>query len=251
MNEEKRRLLELFYRAAKLIQRYKYQSLRNCTAPIADTSRGQGRVLALLNIQPEMSQKDLAYLLGIRNQSISELVAKLEKAGYVTKEPSANDKRVMNVKLTEKGKKAANQTNTQMNDYEDILDCLSPEEQANMAEYLSRLIAEMEKGLGEEDPFPSDFQGDIHENFRIMFEKLHQRVNDHDPRDFGVDRVEHEMPDWKVMHERMARGFGRDLRDFGGSPFPGNCERDPFSTSPRNPETKGDASSEDDSPKAD
>ena len=41
--------------------------------PFADTSRGQGRVLALLKIQPEISTRDLAYLLNIRQQSLNEL----------------------------------------------------------------------------------------------------------------------------------------------------------------------------------
>ena len=34
----------------------------------ADSTRGQGRILAMLKIQPEIATKDLAYLLGIRQQ---------------------------------------------------------------------------------------------------------------------------------------------------------------------------------------
>lgn len=50
--------------------------------PFADTSRGQGRVLAILKMKPEISTKDLAYLLGIRQQSLNELLNKLEKKEY-------------------------------------------------------------------------------------------------------------------------------------------------------------------------
>lgn len=47
--------------------------------PFADTTRGQGRILAMLKIQPEIATKELAYLLGIRQQSLNELLNKLEK----------------------------------------------------------------------------------------------------------------------------------------------------------------------------
>ena len=63
--------------------------------PFADATRGQGRVLAMLKIQPEIATKDLSYLLGIRQQSLNELLNKLEKSGYVERRPSEADKRVM------------------------------------------------------------------------------------------------------------------------------------------------------------
>ena len=47
----------------------------------------------------------MAYLLGIKQQSLNELLKKLEKSGYVKRKPSKEDKRVMIVCLTEEGKK--------------------------------------------------------------------------------------------------------------------------------------------------
>lgn len=41
------------------------------SGPFADSTRGQGRVLAMLKIQPEITTKDLSYLLDIRQQSLS------------------------------------------------------------------------------------------------------------------------------------------------------------------------------------
>jgi DNA-binding MarR family transcriptional regulator len=43
--------------------------------------RGQGRVLAALKIKPEISQKELTYLLNMSRQSLAELLSKLEKNG--------------------------------------------------------------------------------------------------------------------------------------------------------------------------
>lgn len=106
------------------------------SGPFADTSRGQGRILAMLKIQPEIATKELAYLLGIRQQSLNELLNKLERNGYVERKPSEIDKRVMIVHLTEKGK-AVQQPET---DYQSIFDCLLPEELQQFSQYLDRII---------------------------------------------------------------------------------------------------------------
>ena len=107
------------------------------SGPFADPARGQGRILAMLKIQPEIKTRELAYLLGIRQQSLNELLNKLEKSGHVERKPSEKDKRVMVVHLTEKGKKIQ-QPET---DYQEILDCLSLEELQQFGEYLDRIIA--------------------------------------------------------------------------------------------------------------
>ncbi len=112
--------------------------------PFGDPTRGQGRVLAMLKMQPEISTKDLSYLLGIRQQSLNELLNKLEKAGYVVRVPSESDRRVMMVKLTEKGE-AQERADT---DFSGIFDCLDQEEQAAFGDYLDRVIAALEARLG-------------------------------------------------------------------------------------------------------
>ena len=112
--------------------------------PFADTSRGQGRVLALLKMQPEISTKDLAYLLNIRQQSLNELLNRLEKGGYVERKPSAADRRVLMVQLTEKGKTVQQSRNH----YADIFDCLEEAEQKAFGIYLDRIIAALEQKLG-------------------------------------------------------------------------------------------------------
>ncbi len=112
--------------------------------PLADPTRGQGRVLALLKMQPEISTKDMSYLLGIRQQSLNELLNKLEKGGYVTRTPSEADRRVMMVRLTEKGRAEQQEDD----DYSALFSCLSEDEQAAFADYLDRVIAALESKLG-------------------------------------------------------------------------------------------------------
>lgn len=113
--------------------------------------RGQGRVLAILKLKPEMSQKELTYLLNMSKQSVAELVAKLEKSGYITREPSRDDKRVMTIRLTEEGAKAIDDTDDCEPDISKILDCLNDEEQSAFSDYLGRIIGQCEELRPDED----------------------------------------------------------------------------------------------------
>jgi DNA-binding MarR family transcriptional regulator len=115
--------------------------------------RGQGRVLSILRLKPEISQKELTYLLGMSKQSLAELLAKLEKSGYITREPSEEDKRVVTVKLTEEGKGAAEPADAdgEAAGADKTLDCLSDEELALFSGYLSRIIKRYEEQFPGED----------------------------------------------------------------------------------------------------
>ena len=139
-------LIEKMHRVEGLMRRYQGFGMR-AFGPFASPHRGQGRVLALLKLQPEITQKELSYLLDMRQQSISELLAKLEQKGYITRTPSPEDKRTTVIRLTEEGKVAAEQTDQNEGGMEKILSCLSEEEQANLAGYMDRLGDALEKEL--------------------------------------------------------------------------------------------------------
>jgi DNA-binding MarR family transcriptional regulator len=109
--------------------------------------RGQGRVLAILKMKPEISQKALSYLLDMSKQSLAELLAKLEKNGCITREPSREDKRVMTVKLTGEGLKAAGEVDDGAPGAAKILDCFSDEELGQFSGYLSRIIKSCQEQL--------------------------------------------------------------------------------------------------------
>lgn len=153
----------------------------------ADSTRGQGRILAMLKIQPEIATKDLAYLLGIRQQSLNELLNKLEKNSYVERRPSEKDRRVMVVHLTEKGK-AAKEPET---NYQEFLGCLSPEELQQFGEYLDRIIAAFRMGTGRSED--EDAMAD-------WMDKARERMGD--------DHFEQLMS----MRERAFGPFGRGAK---------------------------------------
>ena len=145
MNENYNELYEKFHKLKWLLKRYRMKKFSE-GGPFADATRGQGRVLAMLKIQPEMSTRDLSYLLGIRITSLNELLAKLEKGGYIGRKPSEADKRVSIVYLTEAGKA----TKQAAPDYGEVFDCLNEEEQASFGAYLDRIIDVLEPQVGGE-----------------------------------------------------------------------------------------------------
>ena len=108
--------------------------------PLADTSRGQGRILAMLKIKDGISTKDLAFLLGMRVSSLNEMLSKMEKNGVITREASEEDKRVMLVKLTDLGRE---HEQAKPEDMSSIFDCLTEAEQALFGEYLDRILGKV------------------------------------------------------------------------------------------------------------
>ena len=150
MSKKSPNLLEEFSHVQKLLSKYQLWYYRKF-GPTGDPHRGQGRVLAILKLQPEISQKELGYLLDMRNQSLGELLSKLEKSGAITREPSEEDRRSMNIKLTEAGTKLIKPFGSNQDNASKIFDCLSLEDQAKLHEILDCLSSELEKLLCDDE----------------------------------------------------------------------------------------------------
>lgn len=137
-------IYEQFIRIEWLMRRRQFHRQHG---PASDPHRGQGRVLALLKLKVETSQRELSAMLDIRSQSLGELLVKLERSGYITRAPSKNDRRVMDIRLTDAGMQAAD---TDEPDYGNLFSCLSDEEQDALKGYLSRIIVSLEEQAGTE-----------------------------------------------------------------------------------------------------
>lgn len=148
--------------------------------------RGQGRVLAILKLKPEISQKELTYLLGTSRQALAELLAKLEKAGFITRTPSPEDPRAKIVKLTEAGATAAEAIETPNSEAEEVFDCLSAEEQATLSTLLERLIKRYEADFPE-----------------INFEKQRQRMHQFRMQHNTEQATEYD----HSLHQKIHRRF--------------------------------------------
>ena len=184
----------------------------------ADSTRGQGRILAMLKIQPEIATKDLAYLLGIRQQSLNELLKKLEKNSYVERRPSEKDRRVMVVHLTEKGKEAQEPEAN----YQEFLGCLSPEDLQQFGEYLDRIIAAFRmEGRSEDEDTVADWMDKARE--RMGDEQFEQLISMRE-RAFGSFGCGAK-PDNIPGAERFSPDYDGPVPDRNGFSFFGGRER--------------------------
>ena len=73
----------------------------------AQRYQGQSRLLILLAERGTLTQRELADLTGRRSATLSEQLANMESAGYVTRRTNASDRRNMDIALTAAGRTAA------------------------------------------------------------------------------------------------------------------------------------------------
>lgn len=103
-------LFELFAGVRRCAMRHGGRAYHRADYEAASDPRsGQGRVLLLLKSVERISQSELARIIGIRPQSLSGMLAKLEEGGYVTRMPNPTDHRAMDVAITDKGRAAQQQ----------------------------------------------------------------------------------------------------------------------------------------------
>ncbi|MDR1413222.1 MAG: MarR family transcriptional regulator [Actinomycetes bacterium] len=202
--------VDLYEKLAYLQRLLQVRKLRTHRAAgvTADPTRGQGRVLALLKLQPEITSRDLAYLLGIRPASLNELLGKLEKGGFITRRPDQNDRRLVMVQLTDKGR-AQEQDRP---DEDSLFAPLSDAEQQTLGGYLDRMIAALEDEMGE-IPQGMGFQKHIRKEMAQIMRK--------EQGDLGRAQLV------ELLHEQWEQHGGgahrRHHRGFGGRCRPGHC----------------------------
>jgi DNA-binding MarR family transcriptional regulator len=163
MDEKKINLSSQFANLTWLMHKYHQRSHHKLHQAGVLPHRGQGRVVKLLKIHPKISQKDLSYLLDIRPQSLGELLSKLEKNGYILRTPSETDKRAMIIELTKKGTNLPDEDEARF-DFSSIFECLNPDEQTALSEYLEKITNALEEEIKNEEP-DSDIREDIFERF--------------------------------------------------------------------------------------
>ncbi|MDR3288346.1 MAG: MarR family transcriptional regulator [Peptococcaceae bacterium] len=188
-----RDLMTLLVKVEELLRFYHMHQFRNF-GPFGSPHKGQGRILSILKMQPEISQKDLSYLLDMSRQAMSELLNKLEKAGYIERTPSPSDKRSLNITLTAAGKTAVPETLETNSDQ--LFDCLDEREQADFGAYLERIIAQLKKTLADMG------MPQTHEDIRQKFFENHSHAfGDRGP--FGPGA-----PFGRFEHDPRGGGFG-------------------------------------------
>ncbi|MCD8332087.1 MAG: MarR family transcriptional regulator [Oscillospiraceae bacterium] len=102
--------------------------------------RGQGRVLSILMEQPEISRKELGETVDISRQALTELLQKMEKRGYIVRRPDPRDRRVLLIRLTQEGRRAAEENRRGVQDLSRLLECLDDDKLALFSECLETIL---------------------------------------------------------------------------------------------------------------
>ena len=82
------------------------RAMRRCPPPPAEHPfpPAVGRLLACVAENPHVSSRDLCEFLDLRPSSLSEMLARAESEGWITRATDENDRRIQRVELTEKGR---------------------------------------------------------------------------------------------------------------------------------------------------
>ncbi|MCC0698015.1 MarR family transcriptional regulator [Clostridioides sp. ZZV15-6383] len=107
--------------------------------------------LSMLKIKPEITQKELSYLLDMRPQSLGELLLKLENQRFITRTHSEKDRRLMVVKLTSKGMDEINKNEQKEDSTNQIFNVLEPEEKRSLSYILTKITEELDRTIKSED----------------------------------------------------------------------------------------------------
>lgn len=132
----------------------------------------QNRALSILNLNDGLSQRQLAYILGIRPQSSGEIIAKLEKNGWLKRKVDEKDSRVNRLYLTETGRKQAEKINNQAEN-DDIFDCLEEKEKEVLGGLLDKIFTNIPENDIDDFDFrmPARFRKPRMEARRMPFEE--------------------------------------------------------------------------------
>lgn len=160
----------------------------------------QRRVLIILNETGKITQRELTERMGIQPGSASEVIAKLEEAGYVTRTPSETDRRTADIELTQEGKMSAQEATEQRNKrHEEMFSCLSEDEKNSLLLLLEKVNKDWEERYreAEEDRhiplrshgshhhgghrggYHEDYHGNYHEGHHGEQHKEHHAGNNH------------------------------------------------------------------------
>lgn len=104
----------------------------------------QKRILIVLDeTGGSTTQRKLTEHLGIQPGSVSEVIAKLENAGYIKRTPNETDRRTVDVELTEMGKVLAVEAKKQrIHRHEQMFSCLLDDEKKQLLSLLEKVNAD-------------------------------------------------------------------------------------------------------------
>ncbi len=124
-------------------------NLRDLGHTLRALSEGRGsqkRILTVLLETGPITQRELTQRLGIQPGSASEVIAKLENAGLVTRKESEEDRRTADIALTEEGERQAEEAKAQRaGRHGEMFAVLTEEEKAQLLALLEKVNQDWER----------------------------------------------------------------------------------------------------------
>lgn len=118
--------------------------MRRCGHILWHQSGGKGsqkRILSILSHHDVMTQKELQEELDIKSGSLSEILGKIEQDALIERKPNEHDKRNMDVRISEAGKKAVQFYQEERHkETKEMFTCLSEAEKEQLLDILHKLI---------------------------------------------------------------------------------------------------------------
>lgn len=131
-------------------------NLRDIGHTMRHISEGKGsqkRILIILKEAKQITQRELTQRLQIQPGSVSEVVGKLEAAGFLVRSPSETDRRTTNISLTAAGRAAAEEAYTQREErHQQMFAGLSEEEKDMLLHLLEKINTNWEQKYGRSNP---------------------------------------------------------------------------------------------------
>ena len=123
------------------------RAMRRCPPPPAEHPfpPAVGRLLACVAENPHVSSRDLCEFLDLRPSSLSEMLARAESEGWITRATDENDRRIQRVDLSEKGKAFIEKMEeARRQDLERRSSCFTEEEKAQFCALCDKLSGHLE-----------------------------------------------------------------------------------------------------------
>ena len=123
------------------------RAMRRCPPPPAEHPfpPAVGRLLACVAENPHVSSRDLCEFLDLRPSSLSEMLARAESEGWITRTVDEEDRRIQRVDLSEKGGKAIRELEeTRKKDMDRKTACFTEEEKVLFCTLSNKLSAHIE-----------------------------------------------------------------------------------------------------------
>jgi DNA-binding MarR family transcriptional regulator len=104
---------------------------------------GRFPALAIIHLNPGISQSALGRAIARDKSTVSPLIKDLQKSGFISRKPSAMDRRSVTLSLTKKGERTLDRLRTRAKEHEAELDAIIGTSKSRLMSLLNKIIEGM------------------------------------------------------------------------------------------------------------